>query len=731
MRNKIFKVLILGLVFVLLFGSISAFAFESYTTYTYSIDGLSMKSPTAYSANQPYNSYDMGIYENTGKLLNQSTDIVTDSEGNVYIADKGNNRIVVLNKYLHFVKEIDSFVDKYNNPQTFAAPQGLYVTDENKSVDGKRTIYVCDTDNKRIVVFDENFEFIRTIETPDSKLITADKFIPVAIAVDIYGRIFIISSASSEGVIVLANDGSFTGYIGAQKTSKSAWDAIWDMFRTAEQRATEIATIADPYTNITVDEYGFVYVVSSVMSNKSAQMQNMKTKSSAKSPVKKLNSTGVEIMKRNGFFDPSGEVDVFYPLEVSVINDIALGAEGTWTILDKSRSRFFTYDQNGNLLFAFGDGSQLYQSGNCSAPVSITYQAIENSDGEKEYYLLCLDDHAQEKAVKINVYSPTDYCDTIMSALRNQNEHNYSASIDYWQDVLTQNNNFDLAYIGIGKALFNQDKYQEAQEILQRAYETDYASKAFTEIRKGIISKWLIPLLILVIALVFALVKFLGYAKKKNKMVSLKVGRKTYGEELLYVFHLIFHPFDGFWDLKHEKRGSVRAASTFIGITVIAFFYNSIGKGYLFNPRGSYSNVFASIALVIIPVALWVVGNWSLTTLFEGEGSLKDIYIATGYSVAPLAVFQIASTVMTNLMSASETKMVTLVATIGVVWTVMLLFFGTMITHDYSMGKNVITILGTIVAMIIIVFIVVLFGTLVMKMVTFVVSLVTEIANRA
>ena len=265
---------------------------------------------------------------------------------------------------------------------------------------------------------------------------------------------------------------------------------------------------------------------------------------------------------------------------------------------------------------------------------------------------------------------------------------------------------------------------------MKSAYETKYASTAFAEIRKDIIGQWLIPILIVVVALVVLLVKLLGYAKKVNKATSLKAGARTYKEELLYAFHLIFHPFDGFWDLKHEKRGSVRAASTILGLTVVAFIYNSAGQGYLFNPRGTVQTIFIPIILVVVPFALWVVANWCLTTLFEGEGSLKDIFIYSSYALAPLPVFVIASTIMTNLMVTTEASMVTLVSTIGYVWAAMLLFFGTMVTHDYSMGKNVITILGTIVAMLVIAFVVVLFGSLVAKMVTFVISIFTEIGTR-
>ena len=100
MKNKISKIIILSLVLMLLFGTVSTFAYESYDTYTYSIDGEVLKSPTAYSANMSINSYDMKINstELGGKVLGESTDIFADHNGKVYIADKGNNRIVILNK---------------------------------------------------------------------------------------------------------------------------------------------------------------------------------------------------------------------------------------------------------------------------------------------------------------------------------------------------------------------------------------------------------------------------------------------------------------------------------------------------------------------------------------------------------------------------------------------------------------------------------------------------------
>ena len=58
---------------------------------------------------------------------------------------------------------------------------------------------------------------------------------------------------------------------------------------------------------------------------------------------------------------------------------------------------------------------------------------------------------------------------------------------------------------------------------------------------------------------------------KSVSEVSVQVkGSKTkawlsrYKDSLRYALHVITHPFDGFWDLVHEKRGTIAAANTFL-----------------------------------------------------------------------------------------------------------------------------------------------------------------------
>ena len=206
--------------------------------------------------------------------------------------------------------------------------------------------------------------------------------------------------------------------------------------------------------------------------------------------------------------------------------------------------------------------------------------------------------------------------------------------------------------------------------------------------------------------------------------------KRTFWQEVAYGFHVIFHPFDGFWDLKHEKRGSVRASVFFIVLAITTFYYQAIGQGYLMNPYGGYASIWGQVLGVLVPLFLFVLANWCLTTLFEGEGSFKDIFIACSYSLVPLPLLIIPATIYSNFCVTTETQIVSFIGTLAFIWLGILIFFGTMVTHDYSMGKNVITVLGTIVAMVFIMFIAVLFTTLVGKIVSLITNLVTEIQYR-
>lgn len=104
------------------------------------------------------------------------------------------------------------------------------------------------------------------------------------------------------------------------------------------------------------------------------------------------------------------------------------------------------------------------------------------------------------------------------------------------------------------------------------------------------------------------------------------------GKELRYAFYLLFHPFKGFWDIKHEKKGSLLTA----GILLIAFLLSqicsSLYTGYLFSDGGLDDfNLFRELFKWFFLFFGWCLSNWCLTCLFDGEGTFGDIFKATAF----------------------------------------------------------------------------------------------------
>lgn len=233
------------------------------------------------------------------------------------------------------------------------------------------------------------------------------------------------------------------------------------------------------------------------------------------------------------------------------------------------------------------------------------------------------------------------------------------------------------------------------------------------------------------IVLIVLVVLWFGYAKKYNSRPRPRGEKRTLREELMYCFHILFHPFDGFWDLKHEKRGSARAATVLLIIAVLSSLYKDIGAGYLTKTPGNSVSILSSIGNILIPFVLWCAANWCLTSLMDGKGSMKDIYVATSYALVPMILFQIPVTLIGNFLVTEELGILSFAMNIGFFWTGLLIFFGSMITHEYSLGKNILVCLLTILGIAIILFLVMIFFSLSGQMVELVNNVINEISFRS
>lgn len=206
---------------------------------------------------------------------------------------------------------------------------------------------------------------------------------------------------------------------------------------------------------------------------------------------------------------------------------------------------------------------------------------------------------------------------------------------------------------------------------------------------------------------------------------------RVYYDELKYSLHVMVRPFDGFWDLQREKRGSLKAALSLLFFTIATFIFRRQYTAFLFNNnRVDRLNITLEIVSVLLPFFLWCLANWCLTTLAEGEGTFKEIVIATSYSLTPFILFNLPLIPISYFMTVDEGAFYYFFLTLSILWSGMLIILSTMVTHQYTIGKTFLTIIGILIGMAIMIFIALLFTSVIQQIVGFVVIIYRELTFR-
>lgn len=201
--------------------------------------------------------------------------------------------------------------------------------------------------------------------------------------------------------------------------------------------------------------------------------------------------------------------------------------------------------------------------------------------------------------------------------------------------------------------------------------------------------------------------------------------------ELRYVFHVIVRPFDGFWDLKHEKRGSLRTAMILLAAAVLTFLLVRRYTGFLFNRINVlYVNFFTEVIGFLLIYVLFITSNWCLTTLMDGKGTYRDIAVATAYALVPYILINTPLVALSNFITIEEGEFYYFFVTISYIWTGGLILIGTMVTHEYTMGKTILTLIFVVLGMVVMIFLGLLFFSVIQKMIGLVYVLYKEIKFR-
>lgn len=199
---------------------------------------------------------------NMGDTPLSSIDDIFADENKIYIIDSVESRLDIFDKQYNLVTSIklirdkdgNIIVDKDTNAQLMLKnPEGVFVdhnTDE---------IYIADTGAQRIVVLDaEKYYLKRVIKAPNG-IIGTTVFKPSKIVVDDAGRIFVIVQNSHDGIVELYSDGSFAGYFGVDKPKVNIIDFIWRSFASDVQKEKMRKVYAPAFNNLDIDQEGFIY----------------------------------------------------------------------------------------------------------------------------------------------------------------------------------------------------------------------------------------------------------------------------------------------------------------------------------------------------------------------------------------------------------------------------------------------------------------------------------------
>lgn len=206
---------------------------------------------------------------------------------------------------------------------------------------------------------------------------------------------------------------------------------------------------------------------------------------------------------------------------------------------------------------------------------------------------------------------------------------------------------------------------------------------------------------------------------------------KKFLEDFKYLNHVIFHPFDGFYEVRFRGKGNyLLVAILFLlsGImNVVAYQYT----GFIMNKNPMFAmNSVTTFIFGLFPYLLFAISNWSMTAIFEGSGKFLDILTVLAYALFPKLVTDIIVVIFSNVVTAEEAMILTAVQMIGLVWFCFLVFSGLCVIHEYGAGRNLAMIIATFVAAIVIIFLAALYVVLTEKVLGFVADFTTELARR-
>ena len=638
--------------------------------------------------------------------MNAPEDMMVADDGRVVVSDTGNNRVLIVEPTLDAATALTEFF--YNGETlTLNGPLGVYAAAD--------TLYICDTGNRRVLVSDFQGQVSLVVTKPTSEEFEQElEFEPRKVAADKAGNLYVLCRNVYQGAVVFTAAGEFDGFFGSnavQSTLEIVVQKMFKNFMTKEQRQKMAKYVPAEYENLTVRD-NFIYTVSYETNTGSINLNTA---------IRKLNPAGNSITDTDTQF---GDLDMYYDraLNGTVYTrfaDLAVDEAMYVYALDSTYGKVFIYDAQYNLLSVFAGAGE--QTGLFRYPV-----AIGKTDGQ----ILVLDRGKNS----VTTFTPTAFFRKVQQANVLFEKGLYEEALTPWREVLAECSNYNLAYTGIGKALFQQGDYAGAMTCFAQIGDQENYSEAFKYYRLNLIRDnftWLMVGLFGIVLLGIlwrVLLRRPAKAAAGRLIACIPERARTY---MRYPGYCMRHPFAGFEEMKDRGHASYVLSIAAVAAWVLSQLMYQWLVAFVFNANATgktdVNMVFLSTAAVYV---LWVAANLGLRTFMAGRGTLREICAASAYSLLPYTLTTLVNIGLSYFLTQEEAMFMTWVTGIGLLWSGVMLVAGIKGIHEYTFGETVKAILLTLLFVVLIVFLFVLFYSSLQQAFSLVTTILSELRYR-
>ncbi|MCL2498843.1 MAG: YIP1 family protein [Defluviitaleaceae bacterium] len=625
-------------------------------------------------------------YRNITTLgMNQPTGMVFGNHDLLYIADTGNRRVIVFDARTEEIHNIIEF-------EGFQSPRGVFVTAED-------WLYVADARaNAVFILCALTGEHIRSHYTPTAMAFADTPFSPNRIAVDLRGNMFIVGEGVYDGVIQLSNGGEFLGFFAANRTTRTFIQMLQDIFFTERQRNARHDRLPGTFSNVTVDNRGVVYSVSIL-------------------PMGNFTGDG---LKRH---DMAGR-DTFDDMIIWGLQHIDLCVDARGFIYTVTPDGWiYVFTNRGEMIFYFGAG-HLLDTDIAGLFRSVTALAV-SSAGD----IWVLDDQSNF----LQSFRPTEYTRSVFEAITLFNAGLYEESAVVWEEVLRHNQMSVLAHTGMGRAQLHQENFAQAMESFYLGGHRDYYSTAFWEVR----NQWLMDNLTYVLFIVAGLFLTLSAVRHLDRRrviagawggIKTKVMDAPFLKPAFFAFSVARHPIDSYYYIKLKEKGSTGGAVFHFILLFTAYMAYQTSRGFLVQ----FAEVVDMDFIVVIGgffglFILFIISNYLVTSIYDGEGGIVDIFKLVSYGMFPMTITLFGVTALSHVITQNELFLLHFAMFFGIAYTVSVLWLGFQEIHNYGFKQTLLSLIVTACFMVIAVVVLFNLSILLNEVREFIESIVREV----